>query len=511
MSNKTYAPYGADDDPFLTHPAGPGQGQWRAAESDYWDDGAAQPSPYGYDAAPPLGYQPPQQSPQQPRYAAQQAGYDRGAYAQPAYGQAPHDPGPYYQHSADPYGYDAAPQPLAPQPLAAQPAVSQPPPLQSGNFRPRVHPRAPMVAQPATFGAPQRPAAHPQAQPRSYAAHSAAAQMQDPDFAGQSYAQQHAGFSLAALQSGQWVQWAGAMCTVLAVVGAGYWGYKLAVRDAHGIPVVRAALGPLRLAPETPGGAVSAHQGLAVNDIPAMGTAAGVPDQITLAPQMADLAPEDTTLTEQGSFAAFAQVPAAPPTIDPAGAGQVETLAGASDKILAMPETGGSVLADLADLANSLPEDMPLTDAEAVERALEAALAEGGEVFADSTAAPAPAVIEPATQIADAAPEPASMSITNPIAVPAGEMDPTSIPIGTPMVQFGAFDTTDTARLEWAKMQTQFAELMAGKALVIEQAKSGGRDFFRLRAHGFDSSDDTRRFCAAILAENGTCLTVDQR
>jgi hypothetical protein len=31
------------------------------------------------------------------------------------------------------------------------------------------------------------------------------------------------------------------------------------------------------------------------------------------------------------------------------------------------------------------------------------------------------------------------------------------------------------------------------------------------RAHGFASEDDSRRFCAAILAENGSCFPVDQR
>lgn len=542
MSNARHAPYGADDDPFLTHPAGPGQGQRRAQSPEYWAADQAAGGHYGYDAPRRAGYA----AAPQPRYDAPQqaAGYDQGGYGQPHHVQ-PHHVQPQYDqaqydqshYAPNPHSYYATGHGAAPHPA----------PQQSGNFRPRVpayalhsQPLAQPLAQPTngaqggyadpayadpafdgfdppnpmphspnqdspnqhslnhrSFAAPPRYAA-PSYTAQSYtAARTPSAQMPAPrGEASHPYGDVRASFALPAVPSGQWVQWAGALCTILALIGAGYWGYKLAVRDANGIPVVRATLGPLRMAPETPGGEVSAHQGLAVNAIPATGASSALPDQITLAPQTADLALEDTALTEAGSFAAAG--------IATSGAGQIEALAGASDQILAQPQAGGSALAALADLPNSLPEDMPLTDAEAVERALAAALAEGGDSFADTA------------QVLDAAPaessaEPASMSNTDPIAPPTAELDPATIPLGTPMVQFGAFDTADIARAEWATLQTRFTELMAGKALVVEQRKSGGRDFFRLRAHGFDTTEDTRRFCAAILAENGTCLTVDQR
>jgi hypothetical protein len=52
---------------------------------------------------------------------------------------------------------------------------------------------------------------------------------------------------------------------------------------------------------------------------------------------------------------------------------------------------------------------------------------------------------------------------------------------------------------------------MGGKSLVIQPAQSGGKTFFRLRAHGFATDDDTRRFCTAMVAENATCIPVVQR
>jgi hypothetical protein len=95
-------------------------------------------------------------------------------------------------------------------------------------------------------------------------------------------------------------------------------------------------------------------------------------------------------------------------------------------------------------------------------------------------------------------------------AAPA-EMDPASIAAGTRLVQFGAFDTADEARAEWARLQVRFGDLMADKAMVVQSAESGGRTFFRLRAHGYEDEADARRFCAAFVAEEAACIPVAHR
>ena len=61
---------------------------------------------------------------------------------------------------------------------------------------------------------------------------------------------------------GRAVNLAGAAVSVALILGMAVWGYKLAVRDLNGIPVFRALAGPLRIAPDNPGGDVMAHQGL---------------------------------------------------------------------------------------------------------------------------------------------------------------------------------------------------------------------------------------------------------
>jgi hypothetical protein len=94
------------------------------------------------------------------------------------------------------------------------------------------------------------------------------------------------------------VNLAGAAVSLALIAGIGVWGYKLVVRDVSGVPVVRAAEGPMRVQPESPGGRPAAHQGLAVNEVAGQGTAAPPPDRLTLAPRPVSLRDEDEAFGE---------------------------------------------------------------------------------------------------------------------------------------------------------------------------------------------------------------------
>ncbi|MBP9951913.1 MAG: SPOR domain-containing protein, partial [Cypionkella sp.] len=89
------------------------------------------------------------------------------------------------------------------------------------------------------------------------------------------------------------VHLAGAACSVALMLGLGVWGYKLAVRDVTGIPVMRAMAGPMRIAPANPGGVVADNQGLSVNAVAASGTALPIAETVVLAPRAVDLTAED--------------------------------------------------------------------------------------------------------------------------------------------------------------------------------------------------------------------------
>ncbi|MEZ5756221.1 MAG: SPOR domain-containing protein [Paracoccaceae bacterium] len=284
---------------------------------------------------------------------------------------------------------------------------------------------------------------------------------------------------------------AGAACSVCLVLGLGYWGYKLAVRDVTGVPVVRAMAGPMRIAPENPGGEVADHQGLAVNAVAALGAAAPPPDRLILAPRAVDLDPED-----------LAGLSSAPPP-DTAPQALTPTLAAAviaprdPAAVAADPSLGPDPDAVAQALAEALA--VPLDDLAATEVA-----ADGGS--APIRPRPRPSNALPGTT--DLAPLPVSASSPG---IAATEIDPSTIPAGTNLVQLGAFDTADQAREEWARLAGLFGPQLQDKSLVVQAAESGGRTFYRLRAHGFSDDAAARGFCVDLLAQQASCIPVEQR
>ncbi len=144
---------------------------------------------------------------------------------------------------------------------------------------------------------------------------------------------------------------AGALTSVALVVGLGVWGYRLAVRDVTGVPVIRALEGPARIAPDDPGGELARHTGLSVNGVAEDGTAAPPADRLALAPQVAELG-EDAL-----PMASLRPMPRASVPLSP----QAE----AADAALAEPEvaataslTEDSAPADEAARAAALADDL---------------------------------------------------------------------------------------------------------------------------------------------------------
>ena len=294
---------------------------------------------------------------------------------------------------------------------------------------------------------------------------------------------------------------AGGVMSLGLALGAGWWGYKIAVRNVVGIPVIKAMEGPMRVAPENPGGAVTAHQGLSVNDVAAIGAATPLPEEIILAPRPVDLAAEDAPgLAPQPPAALLAPVPQ-----DPAGLPDVPAMAAADlppDPLTtvaplgAAPAIGASP--DVLALADSLAEGAaplaPVADAPVVP----------GGLVTSLRPLPRPAGLVPSGSGTDAA-------VAAALTLASREVDSAALAAGTRLVQFGAFDSEDEARAAWDKIAGQFGELMAGKGRVIQSAASGGRTFYRLRAEGFADEADARRFCSALTAESTDCIPVTLR
>lgn len=306
------------------------------------------------------------------------------------------------------------------------------------------------------------------------------------------------------------VRIAGAATSLALILGVVVWGYKLAVRDVSGVPVIRAMAGPARIAPEDPGGDLARHTGLSVNEVAGTGLAAPGPERVLLAPDPEGLDPDDAPMaglrplpkvTLPAPEAPGAETPAAHPVADlPRAAAAV-----------------GGAEATPDDAASAAEED----GAAPLERTAAAAPAPDAAASAPSAAAPGaiPASVpgvnrsprplaRPAHDLEAAAVEQAvAASLAGPAAAaPVIDVDPATLPEGTRVVQLGAFDSPELAKAEWEKVATRFEPLMEGKKRIVQKATSGGRDFWRLRVQGFDGVEDARRFCAALVAEGANCI-----
>lgn len=304
-----------------------------------------------------------------------------------------------------------------------------------------------------------------------------------------------------AARAGALVNYAGAAVSCALIVGVGIWGYKLVMRDVSGIPVVRAMAGEMRVLPETPGGEVSLHTGLSVNEVAAVGEAAPPEDRVALAPVTSGLAAED--LDVQPMAEADEMLAADPMGAETDTEEQVSVALNADQPVDA-PLTTTDILALADQIAAGAAPMTALSEGEDVA----ATLSVDGQSVSNGTVVTVS--LRPSARPASAVGadvEAALASVMAPAAAPAPETTD-QIAVGTKLVQLGAFPSADSAATEWDRLTGRFGDVMTGKNRVIQAATSGGKEFFRLRAEGFAELNDARRFCATMVAENVDCIPV---
>ncbi|MEL7092488.1 MAG: SPOR domain-containing protein [Pseudomonadota bacterium] len=297
----------------------------------------------------------------------------------------------------------------------------------------------------------------------------------------------------------QLTNFAGAVASLALIAGVAVWSYNLIVRDVSGIPVVQAASGEMRVRPADPGGQLAQNTGLAVNEVAAGATTSEPTERLLLAPAPLDLAQEDAPADATGV----------------APVQQPEPL----DVAASLETVNGGQAAEIDALVSRLIEG-----AEPIEVVTEAAVAPvvttvaAPDPTADAEAEPVTAVVTgpgPKTSLRPTLRPRSAPATVVPASAPATaevrDIDPATLPIGTRLVQLGAFDSADIARQQWDAMRTRFDDYLTGKDRVIQQAQSGGRTFYRLRAHGFTDLSDARRFCSALVAEGADCIPVVTR
>ncbi len=299
--------------------------------------------------------------------------------------------------------------------------------------------------------------------------------------------------ALSASGLGVIVNWLGAILSVALVVGLSVWAWQLTVRDVSGVPVIRALEGSMRERPTDPGGSIADHQGLAVNRISEGAEAAPAADRIVLAPAPLDLEeidlssaslPEDATPPVEGTseetLALIDRLLEEAVPLDPLPEG-----AGA--------DSGGAAVAPAGEVATRPVIEVIPSTIPGVARSPRPMVRPEDAVQVASLSSDVALTVAPA----------ASGSVT--------DLDPEALANGTRLVQLGAFDDAETAREEWVRLAGLYPDFFRDKDRVVQRAVSGGREFFRLRAHGFEDLSDARRFCTALNAQGAPCIPVTVR
>ncbi|HKK35885.1 MAG TPA: SPOR domain-containing protein [Paracoccaceae bacterium] len=268
------------------------------------------------------------------------------------------------------------------------------------------------------------------------------------------------GVSAARPRRGPLATAAGAAVALALLAGLAGWANGLMTRDPGEIPFLRAEDGPMKIAPEDPGGLELEDADRAVTRMMRRGEA----DAPALAPPAEAPAAEDLPLPRLADEAA-----AGPPEAEVAPAPrEVE------------PESG----------AETSPIDA------AVAEALRAAEADAPTV-AGTAQAPAATPLAPKRPAAEpAAPRTETAAAAPPIALGAGDV----------AVQLGAFNTEAIAEAQWRRHLDRNEDLLGRLAHAVTTVRSGGRTLWRLRAGPMPSIARAQELCAALEARGDACI-----
>ena len=281
--------------------------------------------------------------------------------------------------------------------------------------------------------------------------------------------------------------WTGAALSVFLMVGAIGWSYQLFIRDINQIPIVRAQLGPLRVAPEDPGGLTAANQGLSVTQL-AVNEKPLLSNEIHLAPAAQILNAENLGLEVTDSIQSNADV-----------------------GMLEIKEVNAENSINLKALSNKIEVDKGSKETAILSKV---AFSQKRIEIENAVSLALSITDDPAASLALLRPKirPDTLQKHNKI---TGDQVVTRESIfelakGSAVVQLGAFDSKNLAKIEWQRFEKLLGSILIAKKMIVQEAESGGKIFYRLRAAGFDDISDARQFCTAI-SDKVACIPVVTR
>ena len=280
----------------------------------------------------------------------------------------------------------------------------------------------------------------------------------------------------------------GAVISLNLILWAGYWTYNIISRDINGIPIVAAQPGPLRVAPDTPGGIEAENIELAVTKIASQELPPN-PKAVELAPSTEKLTPDDLTI-----FQAIRQKK----IIDRQAALNNQIHLGVIEPNLSKEIS----LEPVNTVTNTANYSITENQSELVAAALALALKPSADNLIGSAVAQNKfKQIKPRLR-------PGSLlevrvSTTETVMRPALA----SVETGLAVVQFGTFATETVAFEEWDRLSKNLSVILDGRPKYVERIKRNGNEIYRLRLGGFVNIDDASRFCSAVISQEN-CVPV---
>ena len=250
---------------------------------------------------------------------------------------------------------------------------------------------------------------------------------------------------------------------VLAMFGGLVWlAYTQGVARGRGeTPVLAAAGGPERVAPQDPGGGKVPYQGFKIYEQPAP------PDDSAEAAPPAGPAPQAS----------------APKAAEPEAA---EPKAAAAPVPATKAPPPAKTVAALIQQANSVPEP-----AKPVAK----------------PPAPKPTATAPAMPAASATGAPRQLGAPAAVAAPATAKPATPAAAGSFMLQIGAYKSQADAASAWKTYQAKHAALLSGYSDNVQQVDLGEKGtWYRLRVGGFADREVATALCDRLKADGGACI-----
>lgn len=281
--------------------------------------------------------------------------------------------------------------------------------------------------------------------------------------------------------------WTGAALSLFLLAGAIGWSYQLIVRDVNQIPIVRAQLGPLRVAPDNPGGLTAANQGLSVTQL-AVNEKPLLSNEIYLAPAAEILNEENLALKVTEEY-------------------ESNKVDGAFE----IKEVNAENSMNLEALSDQKEVDSRSNDVGVLSKA---AFSQKKIEIENAVSLALSITNDPDKSLSWLRPKirPVGFYRNGNITedqIVSNEPMP-KLPIGSAVVQLGAFDSKSLAESEWQRFEKILGSILIPKKMVVQKAESGGKIFYRLRASGFSDISDARQFCTAI-SDKVACIPVVTR